>query len=268
MYGWYAALIATSLLPLYFVAISSVTPSTDLLSAPATWFPDQLTFGNYRELADQLDLAQMALTSLTFAIGTAAATIVVALPAAYVFARYEFPAKEVLFALVLLSAALPQVATIIPLFELLGDLGLVNSTLGLIVVMSSFLAPFTVWILRSFVQAIPHELDEAARLDGAGDLRILWKIILPLTVPAIVTMFLINFVITWNELFFPLVLASGTDSQTLSLGLVNLSFATAGVGRPWHLISALSVVMIVPIAVVVLVFQRRIVSGLTTGATK
>jgi multiple sugar transport system permease protein len=171
--------------------------------------------------------------------------------------------------LFMLSVALPQIATVIPLFQLFSRLGLINTVYGLVLLMGSLLAPFTIWVLRSFIAQVPREIEDAARVDGATFLTVMLRIVVPLTVPALATMFLINFVITWNELFYALVFATSTEAKPLTLGLVELTAGVGtGAGRPWDLMSALSMVMIVPVVLLVVMFQRYIVQGLTRGAVK
>jgi ABC-type glycerol-3-phosphate transport system permease component len=139
----------------------------------------------------------------------------------------------------------------------------------MIVLMSSLIIPFTVWTLVSFIQQLPEEIEEAARIDGANLAQVLWREVVPVVKPAIATMIIINFIISWNELLYPLVFATSAATKTLSVGLVELAVDPAmGSGRPWDLMSALSVSMIIPVLIIVLLFQRLIVSGLTKGAIK
>jgi ABC-type glycerol-3-phosphate transport system permease component len=256
------------LFPLYWIAISSVTPLGDLFQSPPSYFPRQLTFENYRHMASSLPFRTYLTNSIIFAVGSAALAVFVSFLAAYAFARYEFRGRTFLFVLLMLSVALPQIATVIPLFRLFKSLELVNTPQGLILLMGSLLAPFTIWSLTAFIRQVPREIEEAARIDGAGVFTVMWRVIVPLTSPALATLFLINFVITWNELFYPLIFASSTDVKPLTLGLVELvrSGGTIGGARPWDLMSALSMVMIVPPVILVVAFQRLFVKGLTRGA--
>ncbi len=256
--------------PVYWIAISSFTPRTNLLSSPPRYFPDTLTLENYRRLIDSLPFRQYLTNSILFALGSALLAVFVSFTAAYAFARIEFRFRNWFFAFFMLTATLPSIATVIPLFRLYDRLGLVNTTQGLVLLMGSAQAPFTIWILTSFIRQIPREIDEAARMDGAGLVRILFQMIAPLTKPAIATLFVINFIISWNEFFYPLVFAKGLEAKTLTLGLVELTAVSGGEGsgRPWDLMSALSMVMVVPTVIIVVLFQRMIVQGLTRGAVK
>ncbi|MCA9859111.1 MAG: carbohydrate ABC transporter permease, partial [Thermomicrobiales bacterium] len=231
--------------------------------------PDTLTLDNYRRLIDSLPFREYLTNSILFAFGSALLAVFVSFTAAYAFARIEFRFRNWFFAFFMLTATLPSIATVIPLFRLYDRLGLVNTTQGLVLLMGSAQAPFTIWILTSFIRQIPKEIDEAARMDGAGLVRILVQMIAPLTKPAIATLFVINFILSWNELFYPLVFAKGLEAKTMTLGLVELTTSAGeGSGRPWDLMSALSMVMVVPTVIIVALFQRMIVQGLTRGAVK
>ena len=169
----------------------------------------------------------------------------------------------------LLTMALPQIATTVPLFQLYAKLGLVNTMGGLIILESSLLIPMTVWLFISFIKQVPVDLENAAFLDGANFAQTLHLVVLPLVKPAFVTLFLLNFITAWNELFYPLVFASTAESRTLTVGLLQLTQLNSGASsRPWDLMSALAAFMIVPILILVVFMQRRIIDGLTAGATK
>jgi ABC-type glycerol-3-phosphate transport system permease component len=262
--------LAYTLLPVYWIAISSVTPLSDLFRRPPTAVPPELTGQNFAHMVENLPFQSYLVNSVIFSIGSALLAIIVSFLAAYTFARYSFRGRDLLFVLFLLSTALPQISTAIPLFKLYRNFGLVNTLQGLIILMGSLLTPFTIWILTSFIKQVPREIEEAAQIDGAGVLVVLWRVTIPLVLPALATLFLINFVITWNELFYPLVFATSNNVKPLTLGLVELTTAAGGFaqGRPWDLLSALSVIMIVPPVLLVTVFRRWFVSGLTQGAVK
>lgn len=266
----FAALAVYVLLPLYWVAISSFTPLADLFRSPPSFVPGELTLRSYQRMVESLPFGNYLGNSLIFAFVSAVSSCVIAFLAAYAFARYRFRGRDTLFALFMLSAALPQIATVLPLFRLFSSLGLINTLHGLVILMASLMLPFTIWILTAFIRQIPEEVEEAARIDGAGPMVIIVRIVGPLALPAVATLFLINFILTWNELFFPLIFASGTGAKPLTLGLVELTTSSTGVsqGRPWDLLSALSIVMIIPPAILVALFQRWVVQGLTRGAVR
>ena len=269
-YIGFAIFIFIVLFPIYVIVAASLTPQSDLLSSPPEFIPRTLTLDNYRRMADQLPFSSYLKNSLIFSLGSSFMAVLVSFLAAYAFARLEFPFRGFFFIVVLLSTTLPSIATVIPLFRLLRRFDLVNTQQGLILLMGSVLTPFTVWVMTAFVRQIPKEIEEAARLDGAGILQVMFRMVLPLTLPAVATLFLINFITTWNELFFPLVFATKNDVKPLTIGLVELTTGAGGTGsgRPWDLMSSLAVVMILPAVLLVTVFQRVFVRGLTQGAVK
>ncbi len=261
------AFLFVVLLPFYWIVISSFTPKTELFTTPPRYWFHNFTLENYRVLADSIPLFEYLGNSLIFALGSSAVSVAVAFLASYALARMNFRGANLVFAAFVVSIALPQIGTLVPLFELFKNLKLINTHHGLIILMSSLITPFTVWILVPFLRQIPSEIEEAAIVDGARLYQVLWQIVLPMMRPALATLFIINYIISWNELLYPLVFAQ--RERTLSVGLVQLAVQpTAGGGRPWDLLSAMSVTMIIPVLLLVLFFQRLIVAGLTRGALK
>lgn len=257
------------LLPFYWILVSSFTPRYQMFSIPPRWFPTEITFKNYANLANNIPFFKYYVNSLVFAFFSSIFSVLLSFLAAYALARARFRGSNIIFLIFIVSIAIPQIGTLVPLFELYKSLKLINSRFGMIMLMSSLITPFTVWTMVSFIQQLPEEIEEAARIDGANLVQILWRVVMPVVKPAIATMIIINFIISWNELLYPLVFATSTGTKTLSMGLVELAVDPAmGAGRPWDLMSALSVSMIIPVLLLVLFFQRLIVSGLTKGAIK
>jgi ABC-type glycerol-3-phosphate transport system permease component len=257
------------LLPFYWILISSFTPKYQMFSIPPRWFPSEITFENYVNLVDNIPFYRYYLNSLIFSLFSSLISVLLAFLAAYALARVHFRGSNIIFLIFVVSIAIPQIGTLVPLFEMYKTLHLINSRFGMMLLMSSLILPFTVWTMVSFIQQLPEEMEEAARIDGANLVQVLWQIVVPVVKPAIATMVIINFIISWNELLYPLVFATSTATKTLSVGLVELAVDPAmGSGRPWDLMSALSVSMIIPVLLLVLFFQRLIVSGLTKGAIK
>jgi ABC-type glycerol-3-phosphate transport system permease component len=255
------------LLPFYWIIVSSFTPRNQIFTTPPRYWFGDFTLRNYRALADSIPLVDYMINSLIFATGASVLSVAAAFLASYPLARMKFRGSSVIFAAFIISIALPQIGTLVPLFELFKELDLINTRHGLILLQASLVTPFTVWILVPFLQQIPREIEEAAIVDGARLHQVILHILLPVMRPALATLFIINFIISWNELLYPLVFAQ--REKVLSVGLVELAVEpTAGGGRPWDLLSAMSVLMIVPVLLLVLFFQRLIVSGLTRGALK
>ncbi len=263
------AFLFTIIFPFYWIMLSSFTPKYELFTVPPRYWFSTFTLENYQTLANSIPLLRYFINSLLFAAGSSFVSVAAAFLASYALARLQFRGANFIFIAFVMSIALPQVGGLVPLFEVFKTTNLINTYHGLVILMSSLVLPFTVWILVPFLRQIPYEIEEAAIIDGARLPQLFWFIILPIMRPALATMAIINFIIAWNELVYPLVFATSGTNKTLSVGLVELAVQpTAGGGRPWDLLSALSMVMIVPILFLVLFFQRMIVSGLTRGAVK
>jgi ABC-type glycerol-3-phosphate transport system permease component len=263
------AFLFTIIFPFYWIMLSSFTPKYELFTVPPRYWFSTFTLENYQTLANSIPLLRYFINSLLFAAGSSFISVAAAFLASYALARLQFRGANFIFIAFVISIALPQVGGLVPLFEVFKTTNLINTYHGLVILMSSLVLPFTVWILVPFLRQIPYEIEEAAIIDGARLPQLFWFIILPIMRPALATMAIINFIIAWNELVYPLVFATSGTNKTLSVGLVELAVQpTAGGGRPWDLLSALSMVMIVPVLFLVLLFQRMIVSGLTRGAVK
>jgi ABC-type glycerol-3-phosphate transport system permease component len=257
------------LLPFYRIFLSSVTPKFLMFSIPPRYLPQEITFENYINMTKNIPFFRYFGNSLIFAIGSSVISVAFAFLASYALARIRFRGSNIIFMLFIVSIAVPQIGTIVPLFEMYKQFGLINSHFGIILLMGSLIIPFTVWIMVPFVQQIPAEIEEAASMDGARLWQVLWFVVVPVMKPALATMFIINFIISWNELLYPLVFATNAATKTLSVGLVEMAVdPSMGAGRPWDMMSALSVTMMIPVLLLVLLFQRLIISGLTRGAVK
>ncbi|MBI1879879.1 MAG: carbohydrate ABC transporter permease [Chloroflexi bacterium] len=227
-----------------------------------------LTLRNFGTLIEQVPFFEYIRNSLIFAVATTFATLVVSYIAAYAFARLQFPGSGFILWILVLSMALPDVGTIVPLYRMLAGLSLLDTLTGLTLVLSSTLTPFTVWVLVSFIKQVPYEIEEAAIIDGASLPQIFWRILLPVTAPGLVTMGLINFINAWNNLLYPLSFSVSSGSKTLSVAITEVFAGYSPWGKPWELIMAVGVTMVIPMVVLVFVSQKAIVRGLTGGALK
>jgi ABC-type glycerol-3-phosphate transport system permease component len=255
-------------LPFYFIFVSSITPKNELFQIPPSYFPSALTLENYANMANSIPLAMYFRNSLIFAVSSSTVSVIASGLAAYALARIHFRGSNVIYMALILSVALPQIAVLVPMFQTFQTFRLVNTHHGLIIMMSSLMLPFTIMVLVSFINQIPGEIEEAAYIDGANTLQIILRVVLPLLRPALFTMFVINFIIGWNEFLYPFVFAQRIDTKPLSVGLVELTADASTYTRPWDMMSALSVLMIVPVLVLVLFGQRMIIAGLSRGAVK
>ena len=255
------------LLPIYWMVRSSVARQSDLHKIPLDYAPTP-TLQNFRTLVDQVPFFEYTRNSINFAAQTTLLTLVVSFLAAYAFARISVRGSGILLWALVLSMALPDIGTIVPLYQILSRFHLLDSIYGLTLVMSSTLTPFTVWVLVSFIKQVPYEIEEAARIDGASLPVILWRIVLPVTTPGLVTMGLINFINAWNNLLYPLSFSVTPASKTLSVSITEVYAGYSPWGKPWELIMAVGVTMVIPVVVLILFSQKSIVRGLTGGAIK
>jgi ABC-type glycerol-3-phosphate transport system permease component len=257
-----------TLAPIYWIVLSAFTPISELFTTPLHYIPLHPSLDNFVTVSQVVPLAQQFMNSTIFALLSAFFSVVVCLLAAYGFARIRFPGSSLLFLGLLLSSYLPTIATIIPLFQMFQSLSLLDSIQGLVILMVSFLLPTSVWIMTSFVRQIPYELEEAAQVDGAHFLATLWQVVIPVLRPALATVFLINLVAAWQEFFLPLIFSRSSASATLTVGItqaaVNPQYQTVAWGNE----AAMGLIVILPVFVLTLIFQKQIVEGLMAGSLK
>jgi ABC-type glycerol-3-phosphate transport system permease component len=263
-----ALFLLVTLLPIYWIVLSAFTPITELFTTPLNYFPAHPSLVNFETVAQIVPLDLQFMNSVLLSVLSAVFSVIVCLLAAYAFARIRFPGSNLLFLGLLLSGYLPTIAMIIPLFQMFQNLSLLDSLQGLVLLLVSFLMPTSVWIMTSFVRQIPIELEEAAQIDGANFLATIWHVVIPVLRPSIATLFLINLVSSWQEFFFPLIFSRSDASATLTLGItqaaVNPQFQTVAWGNE----AAMGVLVIFPIFLLTLIFQKQIVEGLMAGSLK
>jgi ABC-type glycerol-3-phosphate transport system permease component len=244
--------------------VASLTPEARLFGAPAL-VPTTIVFDHYRALFTERQFWLPIRNSLVVAASTTVLALAIGLPAAYAAARLRFRGRSTLLAVVLAVSVFPQISIVSPLFLLLRAAGLIDTYAGVVLPYLTFSLPLAVWLLASFFRQLPRDLEEAALMDGAGRLRAAVEVMLPLAAPAVATTAILTFLYSWNEFLFALSFTLGPDRQTVPVAIALLR---GQYQVPWGQILAAAVVASLPVAIVVLVFQRRIVSGLTSGATK
>ena len=267
LYALVALFAVIVLIPFYWMLKSALSRPDDVFAVPPQYLTPP-TLENFGRLAEQVPIVRYFANSIVFATATTLVTLAASFLAAYAIARFDVPGRNVLLLALVISTALPEIVTIIPLYQVLRDLHLLDSLLGLTFIMSSVLAPFTVWVLVAFIRQVPYEIEEAAVIDGAPLPEIIWRIVLPMTAPALTTMAVINFVNAWNNLLYPLAFSSSLQSKTLSVAITEIFQARSPFGRPWELISSLGITMMIPVVILAVISQRAIVRGLTAGAFK
>jgi ABC-type glycerol-3-phosphate transport system permease component len=259
-----ALVVLPFLFPVYWAVLSSFTPETRLF-ADATLLPDQLVLEHYRALFATRDFWTPVRNSLVVAASTTVVSIMLGSLCAYALARLRFRGKAPLLAFVLAVSMFPQISIVSPLYLLLRELRLLNTYPGLVLPYLSFAMPLTIWLLAGFFRQLPADLEEAAAMDGAGRIRTFWTIILPLSWPGLATTAILTFLYCWNEFLFALSFTLGPERYTVP---VAIALFRGEYQVPWGEILAAAVIATIPVAALVLIVQRGIVAGLTSGAVK
>lgn len=263
----YALLILGIILlvgPFIWMVLGSFKTTGELRSVPPTWWPENPTLSNYQDLFERQNFLRFFINSSVVALFVTAGNVVFCSMLGYALAKLEFPGKKILFAVVLATLMVPGVVTFMPLFVMVANMGLVNTHAGMIL---PFLAgAFGVFLMRQFIGGIPDELLDAARVDGAGEHYIFWRIVMPLCGPALATLTILTFLASWNSFLWPLVVATSQDMFTLPVAIAFL--ATGQTETNVALLMAGSVVVIMPVIVVFILLQRHFTQGIAMTGIK
>ena len=260
-----AVIILYAVFPFYYAIVTSLKAGSELFSV--NYFPMTWNWDNYVSVFREQPFAYNLLNSVLVSFSVVALSLFFGVTAAFALGRVQFRGRGFLLLTVLGVSMFPQVAVLSGMFELIRGFGLYNNLLGLVISYMIFTLPFTVWVLTTFMRDLPKELEEAAIMDGAGPWEIIFKVFLPLMWPALVTTGLLAFIAAWNEFLFALTFTLTNDQRTVPVAIALISGASQ-YELPWGNIMAASVIVTLPVLVLVLIFQRRIVSGLTAGAVK
>lgn len=252
--------------PLLWLLSTALKSRDEIITGAASLIPKAPTLANFGAAIQQADLLQAGFNTFKVAASATVLVILLSLPASYALARFRTWLRPATLGWVLISQVFPTILVIIPLFLILKQFNLVDSLAGLTVVYVVYSLPFALWMLQGFVASIPRDLEEAAAVDGAGRLRVLVSIILPLLRPGLVAAALFTFISTWNEFLFALVLIQDPQKVTLSLTLARFVGSEGQVQL--GTLAAGSLIATVPSLVFFLLIQRRLTSGLLTGAIK
>lgn len=260
-----AVLVVYLLFPFYYAVVTSFTSGSQIFEVH--YWPPALDFGNYLRVFGEQPFGRNILNSLLVATVVVGLSLLLGLTAAFALARIRFRGRGALLLAILATSMFPQVAVLSGLFELIRALGLFNNPLGLMLSYLIFTLPFTVWVLTAFIRDLPVEIEEAALLDGAGPLTLVFRVFLPMLWPAMVATGLLAFIVAWNEFLFALTFTLSNSQRTVPVAIALISGGSEH-ELPWGNVMAASVTVTVPLIVLVLVFQRRLVAGLTAGAVK
>lgn len=251
--------------PLIWLLSASLKPAWQIYRQPLRLIPDQLTTEVYQRIFTSTPFLSYLRNSLLYATGGTLLTICTALIAAYGLSRHEFRGKQTTMLLILIVQLMPGLISAIPIYIMMQGLGLFNSQIGVILLYGAITIPFGIWVLKGYLDTIPRELDESAWIDGAGKLYTLWRILVPVIVPGLASLFIILFVGKWNEFALASVLLREPANYPLTVG----TFTLLGPDESdFRLVAAASLINIVPILLVFLVLQRYLIAGLTAGSVK
>ena len=256
--------LAFALAPFVWMLLTSIKPNADLSQFPVRYLPSSTTFEHYRTLIQRTSFPVNLLNSLIIAGGAVLLGLATSVPAAYSFSRFRFAGRRTLMTGFLVINMFPIVLLIIPLFVLMRTLGLIDTFLGVIIGHSTFSIPFSIWMLVSYFNAIPKDLDEAATIDGASRLQTIRLVVLPLVMPGIVTTAIYVFITSWNEYLFAMMLSGETVRPvTVALQLFIGEFTVQ-----WGILTAGGTIIALPVTILFLFVQKRLLGGLTAGAVK
>lgn len=264
-----AGILLFTAFPFAWAFLSSIRPDDELFATPVRYIPDHVTFENYRLVLENGEFQTALLNSVIVAVSVTVISLAIGSLAAYSLGRFRFRGRSVVLYVVLAMTIFPQIAVLGALFEMINAFNLYNELPALVLTYLIFTLPFTVWVLTGFLKSIPIEIEEAAYVDGATPWQVFYKIMLPLAVPGMATTGILAFIAAWNEFLFAISFTQTPDKRTVTYAIQAFSTTTSGMYEiPWGQMMAASVIVTVPLVVLTLAFQRRILAGLTAGAVK
>lgn len=265
LYGAVACYVLFALLPIYWTIKISVTPQDLLYSEGIRLWPSRMTLDNYTSVLKATDFPRYFLNSIFVSVTTAVIVTAVASFAGYALSRFRFRGKALVSLVLLLTQTFPLVMVIPPIYRIMGQLGLTDSLYGLIIIYTAFNIAFATFLMQSFLDGVPKDLEEAAMIDGCTRFEALRRVILPLTLPGMGATVAFVFTAAWSELLFALMLINSESQKTFSVGLLTFigKFAV-----DWGQMMAASVLALIPVCLFFFFLQRYLVTGLTAGAVK
>jgi len=267
LYSVVGLVVFFSLAPFLWQVVTSFKPSQEIFSRPVKYIPSYLDLSAYVKIFIRHPFGRQIVNSIFIACVSTFICLALASLASYAVARFKIFGGRSFLLFILLLSLFPPVVLIVPLYEMVSTWGLMNNWLALIIPYSALNLPFAIWVMSSFFRQIPQALEDAAKVDGLSRLGILVRIILPLSAPALATTAILVFIFCWNEFLLALTFMTRDTSRTVPVGIAMLSGASQ-YEIPWDQISAATVLTTLPLVTFVVLFQRRIVEGLTAGAVK
>lgn len=258
-------LVVNGVYPLVWIFLTSIKNELELTQVPITYFPQTPNFGNYAQVFQAQPFARFFLNSLVISSLSTILCVTIAAFTAYALARLRLRYRRIISIVIVAASMFPIVSLIVPLFQIMRSFGWLNTYWSLVIPYATFSLPISTLVLTAFFQGIPEDLESAAMIDGCSRFGALWRVIVPLAAPGVVTAAILAFVNSWNEFLLALTFNSAPNMKTVPVGVM---LYQGEFTFPWPLISAAIIITIIPIVVLILVFQRRIISGLTAGGVK
>ena len=254
---------AVTMVPVIWTVLSSLKSNDAIFAVPMQWLPTSLHWNNYSDAFAVAPFGRYFLNSAIVAASVTATTVFFGAMAGYGFSKFRFPGRDLVFGLILVTFMIPFPVIMIPLFVLVRNFGWVNTYWGLII--PGALTGFAVFMMRQFIQAIPGELIDAARIDGAGEMRIFLTLVLPLARPALATLGILTFLESWNNLLWPLIVIQSDEMETIPLGLTKFSTLYSS---NYAQMLAMAVIASIPVLVVFIIGRRQIINSLMLSGIK
>jgi len=265
VYGLAALLLTICAFPLVWMVITSIKPDREILTAVPTFVPSELTFEAYRRLFEQTNFAIYFQNSVVVAGSATVLTVVIGTLAAYGITRFRFRGRELISTTMLFTYMFAPIMIVVPFYILMRQAGLVNTQLGLVLAYATFSLPFSMWLLRSFFQSIPLDVEEAAMTDGASRPQAVTRVIVPLALPGVIAVTIFTFIVAWNDYLFVRVLISSDHLKTLPVGINDIYVSTV---TDWGMMMAGGVVITLPALLFFIIVQRYLIAGWGAGAVK
>ena len=260
-----AALLSFTAFPFAWMIATAFKPPDEIFVSPPEFLPRRVTLDNLARLFDETRFALYMLNSVLVAGATVVLTLALAVPGAYALTRFRFRGRESITATILLTYMFAPIMIIIPFYVLMRALGLVNTHAGLVLAYTAFCLPFALWLLRTYFQAIPVELEEAAMTDGASRAQTVRHVLLPVALPGVVATGTFTFILAWNDYIFARVLLAADELKTLPVGIADLYNASV---VDWGMIMSAGMLVLVPVLAVFVFLQRYLVAGWGSGGIK
>lgn len=264
-YTYLSILSLIAVFPLAWILVSSVKGRGEMMADPTAFFPKTVTLDNFRTVIEQIKFGGNIVNSIIVAGLTTVIAIIISALGAYGVVRFFPRFGRILTRILITTYMFPPILLAVPYSIIIGKLGMMNNRLSLVVVYLSFSVPYAIWLLVGFFQTVPLEIEEAARIDGAGKLQVFGRVVLPIVAPGIVAVAIYTFINAWNEFLYSLILMNSSSKMTVAVALKSLEGQEV---LDWGVMMASSALVVIPSVVFFMIIQKRIAGGLSQGAIK